>query len=141
MSDTVSEAVGTFPRRTLAAPIAGMTAGLIAMLALVYTGDYLFFTAPPMKQVFTSVKVPGTPTYDFVSMYGVRLWIVIAIVTPGALILAVRRPGRGSTIAMNALSCVLASGLVYLVHQAAWGPTINLILNVTDPGNEVPRWK
>jgi len=125
----------------LAAPIAGMTAGFIAMLALAYSGDYFFFTAPPMKQIYESVKVPPTPTSAFVSTYGLALWVVIATVTVGALVVAFRRPGRASTIAINVVSSASALGLVYLVHQGAWGPTINLMLDLFDPGHEVPRWK
>lgn len=109
--------------RSLAAPVAGLTAGFVAALALVYTGDFLFLTAPQWKGALS--LNPKTHTAAFVANYGVWLWIGISAGTGAALFLAFRHPHRISTTAVNFLACGLSSCLAYLVHLAAWQPLIN----------------
>lgn len=123
---------GTIPiapirSRRVAGPLIGMTCAMVGALALCCAGDYIFFMYPKMNQLWMMMKF-DMPTSTQVSLaYGAWLWIVTAVGGVVSLGLALRRPGRASTVVFNVIMCVFAIGLTYLVKSGSVAPFINVI--------------
>jgi hypothetical protein len=119
--------------RAAQASALGMFCAGVSALALLYSGDYIFFKLGKFNDVYKSIKVAIHPLFELIFDYGMAVWGILLIATVVSFDHAIRRPLDRRTLVLNVTVAIATIGFTCLLHHAAWSPIYNLLQGVGTP--------